>query len=122
MTSSIRFTSVVQEHSLTFVDLVLETARQHLISLIQAENLDIVGPQSPSVDHIINAPGCSNDDVDALLELGHVVTNVGSTDTGVTFDIHVIAQRDHDFLDLLRKLSGRGKNQGLSTLDAHIKL
>jgi hypothetical protein len=25
-------------------------------------------------------------------------------------------------LDLLRKLSGRGKNQGLSTLDAHIKL
>jgi hypothetical protein len=102
--------------------LVLESTRQHLIGLIQTENLDVVGPEGPTVDHIEHTSWGTDNNVDALLELGHVLTNIGTADASVALDVHVIAESDNDLLDLLSQLAGRGEDQGLSTLDRHIQL
>lgn len=39
------------------VDLILETSRQHLVSLIEDKHLDVVGTQDLARDHIEDATG-----------------------------------------------------------------
>lgn len=82
----------------------------------------MVGAESTSVDHVEDTTGGTDDYVDALLKLGHVFTYVGTTNTGVALDVHIIAQGDDDLLDLLGKLTGRGEDESLSALDGHIQL
>ena len=60
--------------------------------------------------------------MDTFLEFSHILTDVGSTNTGVTLDIYVVTEGNDDFLDLLGQLASRGKNEGLSTLDGEIYL
>lgn len=106
----------------TLVNLVLETTGQHLIGLVQAEDLDVVGAEGAPVDHVEDTTGGTDDDMDALLELGHVLTNVGATDAGMTFDVHVIAEGDDDLLDLLSELTGWGEDESLGAFDGHVEL
>jgi hypothetical protein len=107
---------VLREELEDLVDLVLETAGQHLIGFIETEDLDGVGPEGPAVDHIVDTTGSTDDDVNTLLQLAHVLTDVGSTDTGVAFDVHVVAESDDDLLNLLSKLTGRCEDEGLGAL------
>lgn len=114
--------SVLRQKLEDLVDLVLETARQHLIGLIETEDLDGVGPESATVDHVEDTAGRADDDLDALLELSHVLTDVGTTNAGVAFDVHVVTEGDDDFLDLLGELTGGGENERLSALDVRVEL
>jgi hypothetical protein len=104
------------------VDLVLETTRKHFVSLVKTEDLDVVGTKRAAVDHVINTARGTHDDLDALLELGHIFPDVGSANTSMALNIHVITKGDHDFLDLLSKLTRRGEYQSLGTLNGHIEL
>jgi len=106
----------------TFVNLVLEPTRQHFISLIQTEDLDVVGPQCTTVDHVKYTAWCTNDDLDTLLELGHILTDIGATNTGMAFDVHIVSESDDDLLDLLGQLAGRCENESLGALDGHVQL
>ena len=108
--------------TLTLVDLVLETARQHLISLVEAEDLDRVGLECSSVNHIVHPAWGPYDDLDTLLEFRHVLADVGATDASMALDVHVIAEGDNYFLDLLSELTGRCKNECLGALDRHVQL
>ena len=65
------------------VDLVLETAGEHLVGLVKDEELDRVGEQSTTVDHVKHAAGGADNDVNALLEAAHVLTDARATDAGV---------------------------------------
>jgi len=112
---------VLREELEDLVDLVLETAGQHFIGLIETEDLDGVGPEGPAVDHIVDATGSTDDDVNTLLQFGHVLTDVGSTDTGVAFNVHVVTESDDDLLDLLSKLAGGREDEGLSPLDREVE-
>ena len=94
------------------VDLVLETTRQHLISLVETEDLDVVGAERATVDHVEHPAGGTDDDLDTLLELGHVLTNVRTADACVALDVHVVAEGDDDLLDLLRKLTSGSEDEG----------
>ena len=114
--------SVLREELEDFVDLVLETAGQHFISLIETEDLDGVGPEGPAVDHIVHTTRSTDNDVNTLLQLAHVLTDVGPTDTGVTFDVHVVTESDHDLLDLLSKLACRCEDEGLGPFDRAVEL
>lgn len=105
-----------------FVDLVLETTGQHLIGLVETEQLDRVRTKSPTVDHVEDTTRRADDDVDTLLELGHVLTDVGTTDTCVAFDVHVVTEGDDDLLDLLRELTSGSKNQSLGPPDSGVNL
>lgn len=106
----------------TFIDLILESTRQHLIGLIKTEDLDVIGLERTAVDHIIYTSWGTDDDLNTLLELGHVFTDIGTTDAGVALNVHVVTKSDDDFLDLLSKLTGGRKNERLSTLNRHVQL
>lgn len=69
-----------------------------------------------------DSSGGSDDNVRSLSELGHVLSDVDSSDTGVTVDRHVVSEGDDDLLDLLGELSSRSKNQSLGRLDGGVDL
>ena len=105
-----------------FVDLLREPAREHFVGFVEAEHLDVVGAESTTVDHVEYTTGCADDDVGTLLELSHILANVGPANAGVALDLEVVTEGDDDFLDLLGELSGGSENQGLGSLDAHVEL
>ena len=50
----------------------------------------------------------------AIIEFTDVFSKVGSTNTGMALDIHVVAQGQNDFLDLHGQLAGWRQAQHLS--------
>jgi len=104
------------------VDLLGETARQHLIGLVEDEHLHGVGLEDATLDHVVNTAGGTDNDLGAVLEGLHVVADAGTTDTGVALNVHEVTDGDNDLLDLLGKLAGRGEDKGLAGLDVGVKL
>ena len=104
------------------VDLVFKPTGQHLVGLVETEDFDGVGPEGPAVDHIIDTTRSSDDDVNTLLQLAHILADVGSPDAGVAFYVHVVAEGDDDLLNLLSKLTGRGKDESLGAPNAEVEL
>jgi hypothetical protein len=60
--------------------------------------------------------------VRALVEAGNVLTNGGTTDTGVAVDVEVVTKGDDDLLDLLGELTGGSKDKSLGLLDGGVNL
>lgn len=98
------------------------TYGQHLISLIEDENLDSIGLQSTALDHVVNTTRSTHNDVDTILKNLHVITDDGTADTGMALDIHEVTNGHNDFLNLLGKLTGGSKDQGLTLLNAQVDL
>ena len=113
---------VLREELEDLIDLVLETAGQHLIGFIETEDLDVISPEGPAVYHIEDTTGSANNDLNALLQLGHVLTDIGPTDTGVAFDVHVVTESNDDLLNLLSELTGRCEDECLGSFDRHVEL
>lgn len=99
-----------------------KTYRQHLVSLVEDEQLHVVGAQNTALDHVLNTAGGTDDDLGALAESGHVLTDVGTTDTGVALEAHEVTNGHHDLLDLLGQLTGRSENQSLAGLQVGVDL
>ena len=47
------------------VDLVLEAAREHLVGFVEDEHLDGVGAEGAAAEHVVDAAGRADDNVDA---------------------------------------------------------
>ena len=104
---------VLGEELEDLVDLVLETAGKHLVGLIKTDDAHVVCAKRAPVDHVVDAARGADDDLDALLELGHVLADVGAADASVALDVHVVAEREDDGLDLRRKFAGGGEHERL---------
>jgi hypothetical protein len=77
------------------------------------EKKGVLSPEDLTGDHVENAAGRADDNVLADVQLAHVLAHARAPDTGVALRPHVVAQRHHHFLDLLRQLTGRGQDQRL---------
>lgn len=104
------------------VDLLGETAGQHLVGLVEDELLHAVGLEDAALDHVVDTAGGTDNDLGTLLEGLHVVADVGATNAGVALNLHEVTDGDNDLLDLLSKLTGRSEDQGLAGLDAGVDL
>lgn len=104
------------------VDGLLETGGKHLIGLVKAEHHDGLGLKSTSVDHVKDTTGGTNNDVRTLVKPGNVLSDSGTTDTGVAVDVKVVTESDNDLLNLLSKLSGGSKDKSLSLLNSGVDL
>ena len=102
------------------VDLILESTREHLIGFIETEDLDVVGLEGTTLDHVENTSRSTDNDVYTFLELGHGLTNRGSTDGGETLNVHVVSEGDDDLLDLLGEFTGRGEDESLGLLEGDV--
>lgn len=72
------------------IDLVLETAREHLVGLVQHEHPDGVSPQGAAAQHVVHASGRAHNHVHSSLEDASVLTHAGATHTGVALDLQSI--------------------------------
>jgi hypothetical protein len=104
------------------VDLLGETARQHLIGLVEDKHLHRVGLEDTALDHVVDTAGGTDNDLGTVLEGLHVVTDAGTANTGVALDVHKVTDGDDDLLDLLGKLASGGEDEGLAGLDVGVEL
>jgi len=104
------------------VDGVLESGGEHLIGLVETEHLDVVGLEGTTVDHVKDTTWGTNNDVGAVVELGHVLSDGGTTNTGVAVDVQVVSEGNDDLLDLLSELTGGGEDESLGLLDRGVDL
>lgn len=98
------------------------TYRKHLISLVQDEQLHVVGAENTALDHVVHTTGGTDNDLGTLTEGGHVLADIGTTDTGVALKAHEVTDGNHDLLDLLSKLTGGSKDQSLAGLQVGVDL
>lgn len=70
----------------------------------------------------MDTAGGTDNDLGAVLEGLHVVTDAGATDAGVALDAHEVANGDDDLLDLLGQLTRGGEDEGLARLDVGVDL
>jgi hypothetical protein len=80
------------------------------------------GLKDTALDHVLDTSGGTDDDLGAVLEGLHVVTDGSTTNAGVARDVHEVTDSDDDLLDLLGQLAGRGEDQGLAGLDGGVDL
>jgi hypothetical protein len=104
------------------VDLLGETARQHLVGLVEDEHLHVVGLQDATLNHVLDTAGGTDNDLGAVLEGLHVVTDAGAANAGVAGNVHEVTNGDNDLLDLLGKLTGGGEDKRLAGLDVGVNL
>lgn len=98
------------------------TYRKHLISLVEDEQLHAVGTEDTTLDHIVNTAGGTDNDLGTVTEGSHVLTDVGTTNTGVALDTHEVTNGNNDLLDLLGQLTGGSKDQSLASLHIGVNL
>ena len=70
----------------------------------------------------MDTAGGTDNDLGTVAEGVHVLTDVGTTDTGVALEGHEVTDGDNDLLDLLSKLTGGGEDEGLAGLDLGVDL
>lgn len=99
-----------------------KTYRQHLVSLVQDEHLHAVRLEEAALNHVLDTAGGTDDDVGAVLESLHVITNAGAANAGVALDVHEVTDGNNDLLDLLSKLTGGCEDQSLARLDVGVDL
>jgi hypothetical protein len=104
------------------IDLVLETTGKHLIGLIKEELTDAIESKGTTVDHIEHTSWSSDDNVDTSLESSDIVTDSGTSDTGVDLNVHVVSQSENNLLNLLGQFTSGGKDQGLALLELGVDL
>lgn len=100
----------------------IQTYRKHLVGLVKDEHLHGVGLEEAALDHVVDTARGTDNDLGAVLEGLHVVTDAGTTDAGVALNVHEVADGDNDLLDLLGKLTGGSKDEGLASLDVGVDL
>ena len=88
------------------LDLRLETTREHLIGLIQDEELQVVGLEETSPHHVVHAAWCTNDNVCALFQNADVFSNHSAADASVHLDSEVLTDGVNDEGDLHGQLTG----------------
>jgi hypothetical protein len=96
--------------------------RKHLIGLVENEHLHAVGLEETALDHVLDTAGGTDNDLRTVLEGLHVITDTGTTNAGVALNVHEVTNSDNNLLNLLSKLTGGSKDQGLASLDVGVDL
>eukprot|EP00966_Prymnesium_polylepis_P103544 2397510-Prymnesium_polylepis.1 len=89
------------------IDLLLEALAQHLVGLVEYQHLDSARAQVAPPDHVEDAAGRPRDGVHAGVEAADVLADRLAADARVALHAHVVAEREHHLLRLLRQLARR---------------
>jgi hypothetical protein len=86
---------------------------QHIIRLINAQDLDLFWLEGSLVDQVKYPAGCAYNDVNTLLQLPNITTRIFSSNAHVGFNVHVLPNLEDDSLDLLSQLASWRKDKRL---------
>lgn len=98
------------------LDLVLETAREHLIGLIKTEQLEVVSLHEATLHHVEHTAGRADHNVDTALKNSDIFADNSTTDAGVYFDVVELANLMDDIGDLHGELTSRRYNECLTVV------
>jgi len=98
------------------LDLGLEATGEHLISLIKGENFQVVCLEEATLHHVKNATGCADNDVNTALKNSDILTDNGTTDAGMYFDVGKLADRMNDVGNLHGELTSGSNDQSLDVV------
>ena len=112
--------NVTRQELENVLDLLLETAGQHFVSLIHDEDAKVVGLEELALHHVMDTAGCADDDVDTTLELLDVLFDTGTANACVDGDTHVLANRLNDECDLHGKLTSRCDDESLDVAASRV--
>jgi hypothetical protein len=98
------------------------TYGKHLVSLVKNKHLHSIRLEEATLDHVVDTTRGTNDDLGAVLQSLHVITNARAANAGVALDVHEVANSDNDLLDLLGQLTGGREDQSLALLDVLVDL
>jgi hypothetical protein len=73
----------VREITINIVDLIFEAHRKHLIGLIENKHLDVSCLQVSSLDHIVDSPRSSGDNLYAFFESVNIIVHALSSDAAM---------------------------------------
>ncbi len=70
----------------------LEPAGKHLVSLVENEELQVLGLEEAALHHVVDSAGGADNDVGASrLEAADVLLYDSASDAGVNFDASILA-------------------------------
>ena len=78
------------------LNLSLETTGEHLIGLIQDEELQVVSLEEATLHHVMDTSWCADNDMLSLFEDADVLTYNSATDTGMHLNAEVLSDGVHD--------------------------
>mmetsp|Transcript_84676 Transcript_84676/g.181456 ORF Transcript_84676/g.181456 Transcript_84676/m.181456 type:complete len:200 (+) Transcript_84676:521-1120(+) len=93
------------------IDLVLETARQHLVGLVEYESDEVVDTKVALPDHVVDAARRAHHKMLAFSQLVDVVADRSAANASVALHVVVVAESQRHFLDLVRQLTSRCEDQ-----------
>jgi len=96
------------------LNLLLESTGEHLVGLVEDEDLEVVTLKEALLHHIMDTAWCADNDVHSLLEDLDLIADDGSSDAGVNLDADELTDLLNDECNLLGELSCRGNNKCLS--------
>ena len=102
------------------LDLLFESAGEHLVGLVEDEDLEVVALEETFLHHVVDTAWGSDDDVHAGLENFDFIADDGATDAGVNLDADELTDLLHNEGNLLGELSGGGHYQGLGVHGAGV--
>jgi hypothetical protein len=83
------------------IDLILESAAEHFICLIQHEDLHLRQGQLLSLDHIVHTSGCADHDLHSIAQNLDIISHESSTDACMGGNVEEVAQGAGHFLNLI---------------------
>jgi hypothetical protein len=96
-------------------DLVDKAAAEHLIGLVEDDDLEMASLEGVSGDQVFNSSGGSNNHLDAaILECVSVLLGVSAADAAPSVDVDELTEAEDDLVDLLREFAGGGEDDGLA--------
>lgn len=87
------------------VNLILETTSEHLIGLIEDEELEVFSGKESLLDHFEDTSGSSDDDLDTFSESLLIFFRVGTTSASISGDLQVLTEVENDCDGLLCEFS-----------------
>jgi len=75
-----------------FINLILETTSEHLIGLIEDEELEVFSGKESLLDHFEDTSGSSDDDLDTFSESLFIFLRVGTTSASISGDLQVLTE------------------------------
>ena len=96
------------------LDLLLEASAQHLVSLVQDEQSEVVWDEEALLHHLLHSTGSADYHVDSRLELLDVFLHRGAARTRVHADSCELSNALDDLKHLIGELSRVDEDENLS--------
>lgn len=106
---------VVRQVLENFSDFVNKAPAEHLVGLVEHNDLEVVGLEGLALDEILDPSWSADNNLNAAIPEGvPVFLRVGAADAAAGVDVEELAEAEDDLVDLLSELASGRQDDGLA--------